>query len=108
MSASVSGARKGDEAMTSPAILRPYHPAEVIGTSEAAERAAVSERCMRNWCMEHHVGRKVSGHYGVSQVALAMKLDGNDAALETYLAGERATPIVAAYYKRLGIELPST
>jgi hypothetical protein len=58
--------------------------------------------------MEQHLGRKVGGHYGVSQVALHMKLNDDDAALDAYLAGERATPIVATYYKRLGLDLPST
>ena len=94
--------------MTPPGILRPYDPAEVIGTSEAAQRAGKSERTLRNWCMEIPVGRKINGHYSVSQIALDMKLNGDEEALEAYLAGERATPVVAAYYERLGLDVPST
>lgn len=94
--------------MTPPGILRPYDPAEVIGTTEAAKRAGKSERSMRNWCTEQHLGRKVGGHYSVSQVALAMKLNNDEPALDAYLAGERATPIVADYYYRMGLALPST
>jgi hypothetical protein len=91
-----------------PAILRPYDPAEVIGTGEAAQRAGKSERCMRNWCLEQHLGRKIGGHYSVSRVALDMKLNDDEPALKAYHAGERVTPEVAAYYRRLGIEIPST
>jgi hypothetical protein len=91
-----------------PAILRPFHADEVIGTTEAAQLAGKSERCMRNWCLEQHIGRKISGHYGVSRVALEMCLNDDEVALKAYLAGERVTPEVAAYYRRLGIDIPST
>jgi len=89
-------------------ILRPYDPAEAIGTAEAAQRAGKSERCIRNWCMEHHLGRKISGHLAVSQVALDMHLAGDTGAMGDYLDGDRTADRVCVYYARRSLSVPST
>jgi hypothetical protein len=39
----------------------------------------------------------------VSQVALAMLLDGDRKALKAYLAGERSSDLVRSYFDRLGL-----
>jgi hypothetical protein len=39
----------------------------------------------------------------VSQVALAMFLDGDRKALKAYLAGERSSDLVRSYFDRLGL-----
>jgi hypothetical protein len=94
--------------MTPPAILRPFDLAEVIGTDEAARRAGVSERAMREWCCRHHIGRRIGGRWNVSQVALQMLLNGDAQGLEDYLSGLRATGTVQPYYEQLGLTVPST
>ncbi|MDG2571304.1 hypothetical protein P7L87_27505 [Vibrio parahaemolyticus] len=60
---------------------------------------------MRRWCQEHHIGRLVVNRWRVSRVALLMLLEGNGPALAAYLAGDRASEMVTAYYLRSGIPL---
>jgi hypothetical protein len=59
---------------------------------------------MRSWCVVHGLGRRVGdGPWNVSQVALAMFLDGDDKALRAYLAGDRSGPLVVPYFERFGL-----
>jgi hypothetical protein len=66
-----------------------------------------SKRTVREWCQLHDVGRRIGGQWAVSRVALAMFLDGDKLALEAYLAGDRTSPIVTAYFDRCGAPRPS-
>jgi hypothetical protein len=71
----------------------------------AAERAGKSPGTIRNWCIEHGIGRRVGGgQWIVSKVALAMFLDDDEEALRRYKAGDRSSDGVAAYYRREGLE----
>jgi hypothetical protein len=57
-------------------VLTPYDPREGISLAVAANRAGKSESTLRNWCVQHGLGRRVGGGvWVVSQVALAMFLD---------------------------------
>jgi hypothetical protein len=87
-----------------PQTLRPYSVKEAIPIAEAASETRLSERAIRGWCARYELGRKICGRWAVSRVALAMFLDGNDDALNRYLAGDRAG-VVAAYFKRLDIPI---
>ena len=89
-------------------ILTPYDPAEAISITEAAARAGKSDRTIRNWCLDHHIGRKIAGQWAVSAVALDMLLGGDDDGLQAYLAGDRSTAHVASYYAARSIPLPLT
>ena len=87
-------------------VLLPYDSREAIGTNVAARRAGKSQRTIRKWCEEHGIGRHIAGgHWKVSVVALAMFLDGETKALSAYLAGDRDSEVVAAYFDRLGVPL---
>lgn len=73
--------------------------------SQSAERAGKSPGTIRNWCIQHGIGRKVGGgQWIVSKVALAMFLDGDEEALRLYKAGDRTSDCVAAYFRREGLE----
>ena len=90
-----------------PAILRPYEPAEAIGIAEAARRAGKGERTIREWCALHRIGRRIGGRWAVSQPALDMLLEGDAQTLEAYLAGDRVSDRVRAYFARRSIALPA-
>jgi hypothetical protein len=93
-----------ETAVRSPRILIPLDKREAVSLSIAAEIARKCERTMRNWCVEHGLGRKIGGHWAVSRVALAMYLDGDDDALAAYHDGARARyEPVAQYYRRFGL-----
>jgi hypothetical protein len=86
--------------------LVPFTGEERISVGEAAMIAGKSERTLRNWCDEHGIGRRIAGGpWAVSEVALAMLLDGDLAALAAYRdRGARASSEpVAAYYQRRGL-----
>ena len=71
---------------------------------DAARHAGKSESTVRNWCIEHNIGRRVGGGvWMVSRVALQMHLDGHREALSAYLRGDRSGPIVASYFRHLGL-----
>jgi hypothetical protein len=89
-----------------PQILIPFHRSEVLPIPEAAAIAGRSVRTMREWCQRHDIGRRIGGQWAVSKVALAMQLDGDRAALKAYLAGDRRSPAVAAYFERCDVPLP--
>jgi hypothetical protein len=83
--------------------LVPFADEERIVIRKAARIAGKSERTLRNWCVEHGIGRRVAGgNWAVSRVALAMLLDGDLEALAAYRdRGERgSSEIVAKYYRR--------
>jgi hypothetical protein len=78
--------------MNQPQVLQPYRLIERL--------------TMRDWCLNHDLGRKVRGRWYVSKVALAMFLDGDRAAVAAYLAGDRSSALVTSYFARLGVPLP--
>ena len=85
-------------------ILSPFDKRECISLKEAAAIAGKSESTMRNWCVEHGLGRRIGGGFWmVSKVAMAMFLDGDMKALRAYHWGERTDPCVIAYFERLGL-----
>ena len=70
----------------------------------AAERAGKSPGTIRNWRIEHGIGRRVGGgQWIVSKVALALFLDGDDKALRRYKAGDRSEACVVAYFRSEGL-----
>lgn len=88
-------------------VLTPYDPKEGISLAAAVKRAGKSETTIRNWCTQHGLGRRVGGGvWVVSQVALAMFLDGDMAALAAYHFGERSSTRVARYFERFGLPGP--
>ncbi len=88
-------------------VLTPYDPREGISLAAAAKRAGKSETTIRNWCPQHGLGRRVGGGvWVVSQVALAMFLDGEIVALAAYHSGDHSSPAVAQYFERFGLPAP--
>lgn len=88
-----------------PAVLSPYSSAEAITVAEAAT-ARRSRRTARDWFARFDIGRRIAGGQWMgSRVALQMKLDGNEHALELYLRGDRTSEAVRSYYFQLGIPL---
>lgn len=88
-------------------VLTPYDPREGISLAAAAKRAGKSETTIRNWCPQHGLGRRVGGGvWVVSQVALAMFLDGDVTALEAYHAGDLFSSRVRQYFERFGLPGP--
>jgi len=90
------------------AILHPYNPGEAIRITKAATLAGKSDRTIRNWCRERHIGRRIAGQWAVSVVALDMLLAGDHESLESYLAGDRSSERVVSYYTARSIPLPVT
>lgn len=85
-------------------VMIPYDPAEGICLKEAATRAGKSPRTVSGWCEHHGIGRRVGGGvWCVSQVALAMFLEDDQIALSSYLAGDRESAAVTAYFRRFGL-----
>lgn len=85
--------------------LIPFDRREGLTTAEAAARANRTERTIRMWCRDHDIGRRVAGGpWMVSRVALAMHLNDDAAALRIYLAGDRASPAIEAYYAAEGLD----
>jgi hypothetical protein len=84
--------------------LVPYDAREAISITCAAKRAGKSDTTIRGWCRRYHIGRRIGGVWAVSQVALAMVLEGDMDALAAYHDGARAPyePVVK-YYRRLGL-----
>jgi hypothetical protein len=89
----------------SPHTLIPFAVVECLSIGEAAAIAGKSERTLRNWCVEHGIGRSVAGGaWAVSRVALQMVLEGDLDGLSAYHDGARAQyEPVARYYRRLGL-----
>ena len=84
-------------------VLIPFDRREAISLRTAAKTADRSESTVRIWCQEKGIGRKVAGDvWFVSRVALAM-FDNDIRALNAYKGGDRSSPLVTAYYDRLGL-----
>lgn len=84
--------------------LIPFDRREGLTTAEAAERVNRTERTIRLWCRDHDIGRRVAGGpWLVSSVALAMLLNDDAPALRAYLAGDRSSAAVSAYFAAEGI-----
>ena len=65
--------------------LVPFDAAEGLTLQQPAAVAGKSQRTLRNWCIEHGIGRRVAdGTWVVSRVALAMLLHGDLDALASY------------------------
>lgn len=92
-----------DGSPVGPHVLKPFDAREAITTAIAAKRAGYHAKTIRNWCEKDGIGRKVGGVLRVSKVALQMKLEGDDASLQLYQAGDRENPRVVAYFARLGL-----
>ena len=88
------------------AILHPYNSSEAIRIGKAATLAGKSDRTIRNWCRERHIGRRIAGQWAVSIVALDMLLAADQEGLDAYLAGDRSSARVTCYYKARSIPLP--
>ena len=59
---------------------------------------------VRSWCLNHNIGRRVTGGpWQVSKPALLMLLDDDKAALRAYLAGDRESETVLGYFNRAGV-----
>jgi Helix-turn-helix domain len=85
-------------------VLIPFARREGMTLQAAASIANRSESTIRNWCIEHGLGRKIGGQWMVSRVALDMFLNDDDAALKAYHAGVRSSDPVANYFRRLGLK----
>jgi len=88
-----------------PAAL--YDPRESIAVGEAARRVGRSVRTIRDWCMFHKIGRRIAGRWLVNQIALDMLVENDSEALTAFLAGDRSSPNVLAYYQRRNLPAPS-
>ncbi|WP_375458334.1 helix-turn-helix domain-containing protein [uncultured Enterovirga sp.] len=86
-----------------PQVLIPFDRREALTLREAADTSGFSIETVRRWATLNDIGRKVGGTWLVSRVALAMFLDSDKAALRAYLAGDRASGSVLAYYNRDGV-----
>jgi hypothetical protein len=83
-----------------PQVLIPFDRREVLSLRQAAEISGKSVETIRRWCALHDIGRRIGGQWAVSHPALLMVLDGDRTALAAYLSGERASFMVAKYFKR--------
>ena len=85
-------------------VLIPHDPREACTLAQAARRAGKSESTVRNWCLNHGIGRGVvGGTWAVSKPALEMLLDDDRDALRAYHAGNRTGPVVRPYFERCGL-----
>ncbi len=83
--------------------LIPYDKREALTLQQAAGIAGRSAETIRRWCEAEEIGRRVGGRWAVSHPALLMWLDGDEAALRAYRAGERMDEVVASYFARAGL-----
>jgi helix-turn-helix protein len=82
-------------------ILVPYNSKEGLSIEEAAEFAGKSYSTIRNWCVQHGIGRRIGGGvWAVSRPALLMFLEDDKRALRAYHAGDRTSELVTAYFER--------
>ena len=76
--------------------LIPFDKREGFSLGEAADRAGKSIGTVRNWGIQHGLGRRVGGGtWIVSKVAFAMFLDGEMVALAAYKRGDRSSELVS-------------
>jgi hypothetical protein len=86
-----------------PHVLIPFDIREAMTVAEAAKVAGCTGVTARAWAAEFDLGRRVGGKWLISRVAFAMFLESDKVALRAYLAGNRESPAVAAYFERFGI-----
>ena len=84
-------------------ILTHYDRREAISLSQAAYIANRTVETVRGWAANKDIGRKVGGRWAVSHPCLLAFLDGDEAALEAYWAGDRQSEAVVKYFKRAGV-----
>jgi hypothetical protein len=85
-------------------VLVPYDAAEGISVRTAAGIANKSPGTIRNWCLQHGLGKRVGGGvWVVSRPAFAMFLDGDEKALRAYHAGDLTNESVIRYFARCGL-----
>ncbi|MBL8845461.1 MAG: helix-turn-helix domain-containing protein [Hyphomicrobium zavarzinii] len=58
-------------------INHPPQQRDWLTVPEAAAIAEISERCIRNWCLDHGIGIKVRGRWRVSRASLNLILAGD-------------------------------
>jgi hypothetical protein len=88
--------------------LIPYDKREGFSLGDAATVAGKSVGTVRNWCLQHGLGRRVGGGtWVISKVALAMFLDDDMVALAAYRSGDRSSLVVAPYFERFGLPPPT-
>lgn len=83
--------------------MEPFISEEAIRSNQAARIAGVTQRTIINWCEEFGLGRKIGERWIVSRAGLQMHMEGNKAALERYLGGDRKDPLVTQFFRRLGM-----
>ncbi|HTM77230.1 MAG TPA: hypothetical protein VL133_06335 [Devosia sp.] len=91
-------------------VLRPpllMRRDEVISIKRAAGHAMCSPDTVRRWYHDDGIGRQAGPNAPVqiSIVALEMRMCGDWTALDAYLAGDRANPLVTRYFDHLGLPL---
>lgn len=89
-------------------VLVPWEPREVMTIANAARFLCQSEANVRRLCARYDLGRRVGGPWAVSRVALTMYAENASKALRLYHQGDRSSPEVVAYYRRLGIPVPAS
>lgn len=84
----------------------PISQDEIINVKQAAFKAGVSEKQIRKWCRLYGIGRQAtpSSPMQISIVALEMRMNGDDEALELLRQNNRTHPLVALYADRVGIK----
>ena len=86
-------------------VLVPWIPAEALTVAQAAAIARRGPKTIREWAGRYDIGRPVVGsQWMISHPALLMLLEGNKAALAAYLAGDRSSDPVRAYFRRVGAD----
>src|SRR5215813_1425724 len=89
-------------------LLELLRSAATQPSSEATSVVKTSRRpCRAQWnirerCPLHGIGRKIGGRWAISAPAIAI-LDGDQQALEAYLAGVLLNSRIRAYFERLGM-----
>jgi hypothetical protein len=68
-----------------------WRQAGTLTIPQASSERGVTVRTLRNWCIEHGLGRHIGSRWRVSCVALAMYLDGNVMSLDG-ISLQPATP----------------
>ncbi len=104
---SMAATKPPSSARPKPIILQPFDIRESSWVSEFCAMSGLSEPQARIVINKHLLGRRIGRRGHVSRVLAAMYLDGNKEAMRRYWAGDRADPLVAAYFLRLGID-PAT
>src|ERR1700712_4862571 len=97
---------KSVQAQDTRAILKPYTREEAFRLKEASTYIDRCTKTVKRLCNRHGLGRVIGNQMEVSRVALQMYLEEDQAALDLYLAGDRTSTAVTAYFDRLGIALP--